>query len=39
MTAQGWLQLAGRALAGQPVSAEHGHLALWEADFALSGCI
>ena len=34
--AQGWLQLAGRALEGQPVSAEHGHLALWEADFALS---
>lgn len=34
--AQGWLQLAGRALEGQPVSAEHGHLALWEADFALT---
>jgi DNA-binding CsgD family transcriptional regulator len=34
--ARGWLQLAGRALEGQPVAAEHGHLALWEADFALS---
>lgn len=34
--AQGWLQLAGRALEGQPVAAEHGHLALWEGDFALS---
>lgn len=34
--AQGWLQLAGRALEGHPVAAEHGHLALWEADFALS---
>ncbi|MFE6964696.1 LuxR C-terminal-related transcriptional regulator [Agromyces sp. NPDC057679] len=34
--AEGWLQLAGRALAGRQVAAEHGHLALWEADFALS---
>lgn len=33
--ARGWLQLAGRALEGQQVAAEHGHLALWEADFAL----
>ncbi|WP_028660079.1 BBE domain-containing protein [Nocardioides insulae] len=35
-TAQGWLQLAGRALEGHPVAAEHGHLLLWEADFAIS---
>ncbi|MCD2443628.1 hypothetical protein LQ757_15215 [Agromyces sp. SYSU K20354] len=34
--ARGWLQLAGRALEGRQVAAEHGHLALWEADFALS---
>jgi DNA-binding CsgD family transcriptional regulator len=34
--ARGWLRLAARALEGQPVSAEHGHLALWEADFAIT---
>ncbi|MGA8846798.1 MAG: LuxR C-terminal-related transcriptional regulator [Nocardioides sp.] len=33
---QGWLGLAARALVDVPLSAEHGHLAVWEADFAIS---
>ena len=33
---QGWLELAARALADVPLSPEHGHLAAWEADFAIS---
>lgn len=33
---QGWLELAARALADVPLSPEHGHLAVWEADFAIS---
>lgn len=34
--AQGWLELAGRALDGHPPSAEHAHLAAWQADFAIA---
>jgi tetratricopeptide (TPR) repeat protein len=33
--AQGWLERAGRLLADQPVSAEHGWLAVREAEVAL----
>lgn len=33
---QGWLELAARALVDVPLSAEHGHLAVREADFAIS---
>lgn len=33
---QGWLELAGRALEREPLSPEHGHLAAWEADFAIT---
>lgn len=32
---QGWLELAARQLDGQPLSAEHGLLAMWQADFAI----
>ena len=35
--AQGWLQLADRLLAGEQTSPEHGLLAVWQADFAISG--
>lgn len=34
--ARGWLELAGRALEGVPESAEHGWLAVLEADFVLN---
>ncbi|THI93500.1 hypothetical protein E7Z54_20775, partial [Nocardioides sp.] len=34
--AQGWLALAARALADVPLSPEHGHLVVWESDFAIS---
>ncbi len=33
--AQGWLELASRALAGLELVPEHGLLATWEADFAI----
>ncbi len=33
--AQGWLELAGRALAGLDLVPEHGLVAMWEADFAV----
>lgn len=32
--AQGWLELARRALADNPLSVEHGYLAAWQADFS-----
>ncbi len=33
---QGWLALAARSLSDVPMSAEHGFLAAWEADFAIA---
>ena len=34
--AQGWLELAARALEGVPVSFEHGYLAAFEADMCIT---
>ena len=34
--AQGWLELADRLLAGEPTALEHGMLAVWQADFAIT---
>jgi LuxR family transcriptional regulator, maltose regulon positive regulatory protein len=34
--AQGWLELADRLLAGEPTAVEHGMLAVWQADFAIT---
>lgn len=34
--AQGWLELAGRQLADEPLCPEHGLLAAWQADFAIT---
>jgi LuxR family transcriptional regulator, maltose regulon positive regulatory protein len=33
---QGWLELAGRQLADEPLAPEHGLLAAWLADFAIT---